>query len=111
MKKIIVLMMLGILSPAMAYDIRGNPDRRPSLGFNYINSVDKSEYMFGDFRIADFSKQTGNTVLLDARIPLSRFFTLTLRGGLSRSDNDIFTGEKVEWSGHNIGFGIRLYLP
>lgn len=105
------LLVVGMMGSAKAYEVERNPDRRISFGLSYIRDTQRSELRFGSLRLSDFSKQTGNSVLLDVKVPLSSYFTFRLLGGFSNATNDIFTGEEVKWSGHHIGLGIRLYLP
>ena len=111
MKIKLALAMMFLGSMGHAYEIQDNPDRRISFGFNYDRSRQNSEYTFGAFKKSDFTKVTGDSFLLDVRIPLNSAFTFGVRGGINKSTNDIFTGEKVDYSGYDIGFGFRAYLP
>lgn len=103
-------LLLASVGRAKAYEVEGNPDKRISLGFNYDRASENSEYSFRGATMSDFTKISGDSFILDTRIPLNSFFTFSVRGGLTKSDNDIFTGEKISYSGYDIGFGVRLYL-
>lgn len=112
MKTMLLLLglMLASISMARAYEVEGNPDKRVSFGFNYDRATENSEYSFRGATMSDFTKVTGDSFILDTRIPLNSFFTFSVRGGLTKADNDIFTGEKIAYSGYDIGFGVRVYL-
>lgn len=113
MKKVTLALglMLAYVGMARAYEVQGNPDRKISFGFNYDRSKQNSEYTFMNSKITDFAKMTGDSFTLDTRVPLSEYFTFNVHGGFGYSDNDLFTGEKVSYSGYDIGAGLRLYLP
>ena len=108
---VVMMLMLGMLAKVAAYEVEGNPDRKISIGLNYDRTHLNSEYGFRTTKISDFTKVNGNSFLADVKLPLSSLFTFQLRGGYTTQSNDIFTGETVDYSGYDIGFGVRLYLP
>lgn len=106
-----LLLAAAFSSVAKAYEVVGNPDRRISFGLNYDRSSENSEYKFMGSNIPDFTKVSGDSFLMDVRLPLSSFFTFSVRGGFLKSKNEVFTGEEIEYNGYDVGAGIRLYLP
>ena len=106
-----ITLLTASIGIANAYEIEGNPDRKISFGFNYDYQKSNSEYSFRTLKIDDFTKVSQNSFLLDARVPLSSLFTFSIRGGYFLSTNDIFTNEKVEYKGFDVGFGLRVYIP
>ena len=113
MKKAIIamlVMVVGMVANVMAYEIRENPDRKISFGFNYDHVGTNSEYKFGSIKISDFTNAKSDSFLLDMKVPLSSMFTFGIRGGYLTGNNSIFTGEQVDSTGYNIGVGIRFYL-
>lgn len=113
-KTIVVLMGLvvgGIAAIGQAYEIKDNPDRKISFGFNFDHLGDSTDYTFRSLKINDFSKTSQNQFLLDAKIPLNDFFTFGIRGGILKSNTTLFTSEETDANGYDIGFGIRYYIP
>lgn len=108
---IAMMVMVGLVNLVGAYEIEGNPDRKLSIGLNYDHTGQNSEYTYRTFKTSDFTKVSGNSFLADIRIPLASIFTLSVRGGYSTQTNDIFTGEKIEYSGYDVGVGVRFYIP
>ena len=112
MKKIAMMVAMAMLPLqwCMAYDVVGNPDRKVSFGFNYDHVGTSSEYSFLGSRISDFTKIASNSFMGDVKIPMSPMVTFQLRGSYLNSENSIFTGERIETTGYDIGIGIRFYL-
>ena len=111
MKTTIVALLLGVCSIANAYEIQGNPDQRASIGFSFDHLGAKSDWEYLGSKQSDFTKISENDFLLDLRLPMNRTFTLSVRGGFRQATNDVFTGEKIETKGNQIGFTLRAYLP
>lgn len=111
MKKVLMLIAFVSLTSAVhAYDVPGNPDRKMSIGLNYDRENLNSEYSFMAAKISDFTKVGSNSFMADIRVPISSIFTFSVRGGYVSSTNELFTSEKVEYSGYDIGVGVRFFI-
>jgi len=112
MKRLLAsMLLLGMASSAMAYEVFGNPDRKISFGVHYDHGWNNSEYRFGGFKINDFTEGKTDAFALDTRIPLSDAFTFSLRGGFSKTKTTSYVNEKIDVSDKSVGVSLRLYLP
>lgn len=112
MKKLslIVVVLLGLMGSAMAYEVEGNPDRKISIGFNYDYTGASTDYKFGITRINNFTKTSQNMFLGDIKIPVSPFFSFGVRGGFYKQETTGFTSEVFDSSGFDFGFGVRFFI-
>lgn len=114
MNLIVVLAVLCLSGVARAYEIPGNPDQRPSLGFNYERYDLKGDYTLNNLKIGDAGLWKQNNMKADFRIPLATFFTIMIGGGYTMGEASWFIVSKDEryaLNGYNLNAGFRLYFP
>jgi hypothetical protein len=84
MKKILLLMVVA--SRAWGWDVRGNPDRYPSIGLDYAGSYlmgNETQHGPNYCRVASDLSTTNHALSADLRLPLTRNWTITVGGGIA----------------------------
>jgi hypothetical protein len=118
MKTTIVGILLLIAGPAMAWEIEGNPDRKPSIGLEYTGVFLEGD---GLYPAVSSIKRTGlqedtNTIEADFRMPVNPSLTLYVGAGYVKKeikgvDSDLFLFESEdEMTGGKIKLGARVYF-
>ena len=117
MKYAIVALMLAVGSTSWAVEYPGNPDKVPSVGFNFGGIAES-----GDVTVTDSPNSAKQTIemtnahlILDVRVPVSNNVTLNGALGLSGStsqanETPMLLGQKSESSGLSFNVGVRFYL-
>ena len=115
-RAMMVVMLMGMAGVAGAYEIKGNPDSKMSIGFNYDKSDMKGDYdwsgrpNFGN----DFGNLTQVNYKGDIKVPVFSFMTLSAGGGYSATSLGLGLLDKDErWNfqGYNFSAGIRFFIP
>lgn len=114
MKLKIALAIVLMAELAQAYEIKENPDRKISIGFNFDRYSLKGDYELLNLKLPDFGNLTQNNFRGDLRIPMASFLTFSIGGGDTTQDLGLGVIDKDErWKmkGYNLNAGVRLYLP
>lgn len=116
MKALLAVAVLMLTSIAWSYEIVENPDRKVSVGINFIRHSLSGDYNSNElnFKLLDAGSMTQNDFLADLRVPVSSVFTFSLGGGFSKQTLglSIFAAdEQWDMSGYKLNFGVRAYFP
>ena len=115
MKK--VMLILGMVLCArvgFAYEIKGNPDMRPSIGFNFDRTDQSGDYESHILKFTDAGTLVQNNFRGDIRLPITSFLTFSVGGGYSTTTlglSIITPDERWRMKGYNLSAGFRIFIP
>lgn len=97
MKKSLVIFLMVMAGSAGAWEVKGNPDKTPSIGISYekLSLRGASYYSFNNqyvYGTHQDMKLSGSSQTFDLRVPVSP--NLTLEGGVG-----VISSEKVFYQG------------
>jgi hypothetical protein len=118
MKTTIVVMLMLLAAPVMAWEVEGNPDRKPSIGLEYTGVFLEGDGLYP--RVPHIKRnelqEDINTLEADFRMPINSSLTLYVGAGYVKKeikgvDSDLFLFESEdEMTGGKIKLGARVYF-
>lgn len=114
MKKMIISVIVGLVGVCHGYEVPQNPDRKISFGVTYNRDDMSGDYGSKYISLKNAGNLTMNNVMVDARVPLSSWFTFTLGGGYRKTAlglGILDTDERWNMGGYSLSVGARFYLP
>lgn len=114
MKKFILAAMLLAPTAGYCWEFPKNPDRFPSLGFNYTGVAETGNIKATNNEGQDLETKSG-ALVLDTRMPLSDSFTLYLGIGATSSnikgkESSSLLANETDTSGGLFTIGGRYYF-
>lgn len=114
-KALLSLLLFGVVAGNVgAYEVKGNPDRKMSIGVNYNYFSMGGDTYDKVVKLENIVNYRGDSISGDVRIPISSMLTFTVGGSLlsSLSTYEHPTSySQWDMNGYNLSIGFRVYIP